>query len=316
MTNDLEFAGILVPPNSRHSVELPVSRLPNGSDLSLPVQIVNGAGPGPSLWLSAAIHGNEINGVEIIRRVLEHVEPSRLRGALYVVPVVNVFGFLQQSRYLPDGRDLNRSFPGSPRGSLAARIASLFLSEVVAHCQYGVDLHTAGEGRTNLPQVRADLDDAKTLELARAFGAPVLLHKQTRDGSLRECAQRRGARTLLYEGGEPSRFDAWAIEAGVRGVLAVLGGLEMIDSVERAAASVEQAECRASSWIRAGAGGIYRASVDLGQEVSKGESLGFIGDPLGADRRAVRAPAQGVVIGMTTNPLVYRGDALVHLGTL
>lgn len=280
------------------------------------MQVTNGVGEGPSLWLSAAIHGNELNGVDVIRRVMEHVDAKNLNGVLYVVPIVNVFGFLQQSRYLPDGRDLNRSFPGSSRGSLAGRIAHLFLSEVVARCQYGIDLHTAGEGRTNLPQIRADLEDQETSDIARAFGAPVLLHARTRDGSLRECAQRRGARTLLFEAGETSRFDDWAIDAGVHGVLSVLKELNMIDALPDGIPPSGQGQkiCQSSQWVRAAGGGVFRSNVALGQWAQKGASLGFIGDPLGKNRRPVKAPAQGIIIGQATNPLVYRGDALVHLG--
>ncbi|MDF1839587.1 MAG: succinylglutamate desuccinylase/aspartoacylase family protein [Planctomycetota bacterium] len=316
MNTKLEFGGEEIAVGSQRSVELPVSRLPNGSELSIPIQVFNGANKGPSLWISAAIHGNELNGVEIARRVLERIRPEQLNGVLYAIPIVNVFGFLHQSRYLPDGRDLNRSFPGSMRGSLAARIASLFLNQVVDRCQYGIDLHTAGEGRTNLAQVRANLDDSETLQLACAFGAPALLHSKTRDGSLRASAQQKGVRTLLYEAGEPLRFDRGDIEIGVRGVLSVMESLNMIDlQPDEASAHVEEpAQCRKSTWVRARTGGMYRSRVQLGDRVNKGESLGFIWDPMGTGSKPVRAPNNGIVIGQATNPLVYRGDALVHVG--
>jgi predicted deacylase len=184
----LRIGDTLVQPGSTGRVDLPVARLPTQTHLSLPVAIIHGARPGPTLWLSAALHGDEIGGVEIIRRVLSRVSAPRLDGSLIAVPIVNVFGFISQSRYLPDRRDLNRSFPGSARGSLAARLAHLFMTEVVKQCTHGIDLHTGSSHRRNLPQIRADLDDPDTRRIATAFGATVMIHSRVRDGSLREAA--------------------------------------------------------------------------------------------------------------------------------
>ncbi len=309
----LLFAGTKVPPATERHFEVPVSALPTGHDLSLPVRVLNGALPGPRLWLSAALHGDELNGVEIVRGVLDVVRPQALRGALYAVPIVNVFGFLQHSRYLPDRRDLNRSFPGSQRGSLAGRLASLFLDQIVAPCDYGIDLHTAAAGRTNLPQIRADLEDEATRTIALAFGAPVAIHSKTRDGSLREIARRRGVPVLLYEGGESLRFDDWAIESGVNGVLAVLHSLGMLEGDPPAPPVARPTVCQRTTWVRAGGAGMFRTAVALGERVERGAELGFVADPLGRRRVALRAPHAGLVIGHVTNPLVYRGDALVHL---
>jgi predicted deacylase len=186
---------------STREVGLPITRLVTGADVSLPVRVIHGREDGPTVWVNAAIHGDEVVGVEVIRRVLARLSAKTFRGTLIAVPIVNVLGFMAGERYLPDRRDLNRSFPGSARGSLAGRIAHLMMTEVVAKCEVGIDLHTGSDRRTNLPQVRADLDDPKTLKLAEAFGAPVIYHARLRDGSLRSAALDSGATVLLYEGG-------------------------------------------------------------------------------------------------------------------
>jgi predicted deacylase len=200
----VEVAGTTVAPGRRQLVEVPVARLPTATRLNLPIIVLNGLRPGPKLWLSAVVHGDELNGLEIIRRVLEVVRPRRLAGMLLAVPVVNVFGMVTETRYLPDRRDLNRSFPGSPKGSLAAQLANLFMTNVVAACDMGIDLHTGSDHRFNLPQIRGDLEDPTTLRLARAFGAPVSVHAPLRDGSLREACRRRGIPVVVYEGASPT----------------------------------------------------------------------------------------------------------------
>ena len=215
------------------ALELPITRLVTGSDVSLPVRVIHGREDGPTIWVDAAIHGDEVVGVEVIRQVMADLDPRTFRGTLIAVPIVNVLGFMTGDRYLPDRRDLNRSFPGSARGSLAGRIAHLFMHEVVAKCEVGIDLHTGSDRRSNLPQVRADLDDDRTRALAEAFAAPVMLHARIRDGSLRHAARERGATVLLYEAGENLRFDDYAIDAGVAGVRRVLAALGMTDAAGR-----------------------------------------------------------------------------------
>ena len=207
---------LLVAPGRTATGELPISRLVTGTQISLPIQVVHGRKPGRTVWISAAVHGDEIAGVEIIRRVTRSLNARTMSGTLIAVPIVNVHGFLNGDRYLPDRRDLNRSFPGSPNGSLAARIANLFMTEIVKRCDVGIDLHTGSDHRTNLPHVRGDLDDPETRKLAEAFGAPIMLHARVRDGSLRAAATESGATMLLFEGGEAWRFDAPAIEVGAR----------------------------------------------------------------------------------------------------
>jgi predicted deacylase len=264
------------------------------------------------LWLSAAIHGDEINGMEIIRQVLGTIKPRFLTGTLFAVPVVNVFGFLEQSRYLPDRRDLNRSFPGSASGSLAARLAYLFMREVVNHSDYGIDLHTAASPRINLPQIRANLEDAATYQFAQAFAAPLLIHSTTRDGSLREAASKKGIPVLLYEAGEVLRFDHEAIATGVQGILRVMEYLGMYHPPCLSPPSPSR-EVRETRWIRASRGGVLHLSVKLGEQVDKKQVLGIITDAFGEAKVKVRSPGAGMIIGHTQNPLVNQGDGIVHL---
>jgi hypothetical protein len=266
------------------------------------------------VWLSAAIHGDEIGGVEIIRRVNGRLDPRRLQGTVLSVPIVNVHGFLSGDRYLPDRRDLNRSFPGSANGSLAGQIAAAFMREIVAPCDIGIDLHTGSDHRSNLPQVRGDLDDERTRELARAFGAPLMLHAGLRDGSLRAAATEDGVTVLLFEGGEAWRFDEEVIRVGTSGSLRVLAHLGMIDA-EEAPTPVEPAESRFSRWVRARRSGIALVSVELGQEVTQGQYLAVIHDALGRRLSRASAPFDGIVIGLTQHPLVHQGDALVHIAS-
>ncbi|MDH2415462.1 succinylglutamate desuccinylase/aspartoacylase family protein [Nocardioides sp. CER19] len=302
------------------AVELPLTRLVTGGDVSIPVQVVHGREPGPVVWVNAAIHGDEVVGVEVIRRVLGQLSAKTLRGTLVAVPVVNVLGFMTGDRYLPDRRDLNRSFPGSGRGSLAARIAHLFMTQVVAKCELGIDLHTAADRRANLPQVRADLDDAETRRLALAFGAPVALHASLRDGSLRQAARAAGARVLVYEAGEALRFDDESIDTGVIGVLRVLDTLGMLPEEE----GVDEADdeprptlvSRASGWVRARGSGVLQLDVQLGDLVEVGRRLGGISDTLGRRVRLVHADRAGIVVGLNRAPLVNTGDAVVHIAAV
>jgi predicted deacylase len=265
------------------------------------------------VWLSAAVHGDELCGVEIIHRVLETLDPTTMSGTVIAAPVVNVHGFNRGDRYLPDRRDLNRSFPGSARGSLAARIANLLMTEIVSRCSVGLDFHTGSDHRTNLPQIRADLDDPEVLPLAKVFGAPVTLHSLIRDGSLREAATEAGATVLLFEGGEALRFDEEAIATGVAGTRRVLAHLgispttngDMPDTLLR----------RTSRWIRAPRSGILHLEAGLGTQVDQGQTIATILDPFGKRLRTITAREPGIVIGHTQHPLVNQGDAIAHLAT-
>ncbi len=283
----------------------------SGTQVSLPVIVVHGSEPGPSIWINAAIHGDEICGIEIIRRVLKDVDAKKLAGTIIAVPTVNVHGFLANDRYMPDRRDLNRSFPGSSRGSLASRIASLFMKEIVAHCEVGIDLHTGSGDRKNLPQIRADLSSPQTLELAAAFGAPVILDAKTRGGSIRAVATKKKKAVLLFEGGEASRFDEATIETGRFGIERVLAELEMIE--HPSPWTVEPRVAGGSHWVRARRSGLFLTDVELGQDLELGDSVGLIHDSLGNRRARITTKAPGVLIGLMQRPLVNQGDALMHI---
>lgn len=310
-TRDTAFqiAGTQVKAGTRRMVEFPLARLPaDASPQMLPCLVIHGREPGPTVFVSAAIHGDEINGTGAIRRLAEEVSVDTLAGTLLLLPVVNQFGFALMSRYLPDGRDLNRCFPGSSRGSLASRVARVFMEEIVGRCQAGIDLHTGSNHRTNVPHIRANLDDPRTRALAQAFGARWMMHAKLRAGSLREAGSRQGIPVLTFEGGEAHRFDLAVIEAAVVGVQAVLAHL----SGEESAGTSR--EIRKSKWVRARRSGMFWSDVKPGEDVEKGAVVGRITDILGKVNIPVRSPESGVVIGLNLHPPVHQGDALLNLG--
>jgi uncharacterized protein len=309
----ITIGGVSVAPGERRGLSLPAGMLHTRVPVEMPVWVINGRRAGPRLFISAAIHGDELNGIEIIRRI--RARPlAGLRGTLLLVPVVNVFGLLHHARYLPDRRDLNRSFPGSERGSLAARLAHLFMNEIVARCTHGIDLHTGALHRSNLPQIRAQLDDPETRALALAFGAPVVLDSRLRDGSLREAAAEKGIPTLMYEAGEALRFDEISIRMGVAGIIEVMRQLGMLRrKTPQRAHAARPVVADSSHWVRAPAGGILRSALQLGQRISAGELLGRVSDPFGTHEVPVTASHAGIVIGCNSLPLVNEGDALFHV---
>jgi predicted deacylase len=309
----LTIGGVSVQPGERRTIELPLARVFSHADLNMVVQVVRGRRPGPVLCVSAGVHGDELNGVEIVRRLRQQKGLTRLRGTLVAVPVVNMFGFIQQTRYLPDQRDLNRCFPGSSKGSLAARLADLFMNEVMARCDYGIDLHTAAVHRRNLAQVRGCLSEPRTLELARAFGSPVLIDSNLRDGSLRGAARDRGIPMLVYEAGEALRMDEVSIRAGMRGITSVMRELGMLPPTRQRRQSTEPVQALGSSWLRAGDSGLFRSRVRLGARVRKGDVVGVLASPFGGSEAAIHAHTTGIVIGMTQIPLLNEGDAACHI---
>lgn len=313
MVKPFDFGGISVAPGEARHIELPVVRLYTDTEMAIPVYVHHGKQPGPTIFVAAAIHGDELNGTEIVSRLINRRELRSLRGTLIAVPVVNVYGVLHQSRYLPDRRDLNRAFPGSAKGSLAARMAHVVLDQIVSRCDYGIDLHTGALHRTNLPQVRANLDDRKTRAMAKSFGVPVLLNATLRDGSLRQAAGDLGVRILLYEGGEALRFDELCIRVGVRGVINLLRYLEMLQPRANKPKAIEPFIARSSGWIRAGDSGIVKHKRHLGDHVHKGDTLAIITDLYGNTLDTVLSTADGIIIGKQTIPLVQEGEAMYHL---
>ncbi|MGB3469466.1 MAG: succinylglutamate desuccinylase/aspartoacylase family protein [Erythrobacter sp.] len=298
---------------SMATVQLPISRLSTHTEINLPVRVLHGKRPGPTLFVSAGVHGDEIIGVEIIRRLLGKVRPSALAGTLICIPVVNVFGFIQHQRYLPDRRDLNRSFPGAASGSLASQLAYVFNKEIIERSDYGIDIHSAAIHRTNLPQIRISDGRPKAEELALAFAPPAIITSPLRPGSLRSTAMDAGTDVLLFEAGEGLRFDEFAIRVGVKGVLRVMSHLGMrtrSSSLNSKAAPVRSSK---SSWARAPEGGIFRAQKKIGDLVFTDDVLGVVSDPFGDVDIPVRAQRDGVIIGAAKLPIVNMGDALMHV---
>ena len=308
------FAGQTIPLGRSVRFEVPVARVPTGTWLSLPVVVVRGETPGPTIWLSAALHGDELNGVVVVDEIVRRIDPKTLAGTVLAVPIVNAFGLIQGSRYLPDRRDLNRCFPGSKRGSLGARLAHLLSDMVISRSDLGIDFHTGSAGRVNLPQVRCDLDDPRVRELAAVFGAKVALHAGLKDGSLRAHAVNLGKPTLLYEGGEANRLDDAAIEAGVVGALRVMHHRGMLSGTMPPPAEATKM-FKASTWARAHRSGLCRLDIGLGDFVQKGTNVGRIVDPSLGIRSLVKVKAEGIVIGRATDGLVTAGDALLHVAT-
>tara|TARA_R110002049_G_scaffold23545_3_gene83365 strand:- start:86396 stop:87436 length:1041 start_codon:yes stop_codon:yes gene_type:complete len=311
-----EIAGHVVAPGSSLEIDLPVSILPDHTPVHLSVEVFHGRKPGPTMFVSAAVHGDEVIGVEIVRRLLRAPQLNSLRGTLIVVPVVNSFGFLNRSRYLPDRRDLNRCFPGHPSGSLGARLAYIFLHEVVLRCDFGIDLHSAAIHRTNLPQVRISPSDPVTRAMAMAFGAPVVLTSPLRDGSLRAVASANGTPVLLYEAGEGLRFDEMAVRAGLAGILRVMHTHEMLPRKGIAPSRRLPHVCSSSTWLRAPVGGLLRTFRAEGEMVAEGDVLATVSDPFGKSEANVVAPNAGILIGRAILPVVNEGDAVFHLAKL
>jgi len=306
------LGGVEVRAGTRTAIDLPITDLSTHTPITMPVVVTHGRRRGPRLFVCAALHGDEINGVEIIRRLLQLSALKRLRGTLIAVPVVNVLGFLSKSRYLPDRRDLNRSFPGSARGSLASRMARLFVDEIVAQSTHGIDLHTGAIHRDNFPQIRCNLDDPATESMARAFGIPVVINTGFREGSLREAAAERGVPVIVYEAGEALRCYEPSVRAGVKGVVRVMRSLDML-TAKRRRSEREPLVIRSSRWVRAPRSGLLRAASPLGGQVRKGDVLGVIADPFGQNEVEVLAASDGIVIGKTNLPLVHEGDGLFHV---
>ena len=310
---DFELGGERVAPGTRRTVDLPVSILSDHTPVTMSCHVVHGKRPGPVLFVSAAIHGDEVIGVEVVRRLLRARPLGNIAGTLLAVPIVNAFGFINHSRYLPDRRDLNRVFPGHAEGSLAARLAHLFMTEIVARADLGIDLHSAALRRTNLPQIRLTPGNDRLMELGRAFGAPVILESRLREGSLRMAAEAEGVDVLLYEAGEGLRFDEFAARAGVAGILRVMRHLGMVGAKGVPRRHGTPALCGSSSWHRAPVGGLMRAYRGTGDIVEPGTVLCAISDPFGEKEVEVASEITGIVIGRTNMPVVNEGDALFHV---
>ena len=316
---NLVINGTKIEKGKRKQLEIVIAKLYDHTDITIPVEVIRGKEEGPVMFVSGAIHGDEINGVESIKRLLARKKIlSSIKGTLIAVPIVNVFGFNRNLRYLPDRRDLNRTFPVSKNGSLASRIAHVFMKEIVMKCQYGIDLHTGSAHRFNLPQVRGCLDNPEVKKLAKAFGVPVILNSNMRDGSLRQAAFEKGINILLFEGGEALRYDEKIISSAESGIIAVMCEIGMIQKKSvrsRLPKSREVFRAESSHWVRAPISGSLQVKKKIGNKVSKDQILGIISNPFGTEKTYVKAKKTGIIIGITMMPLVSNGDALFHVAT-
>ncbi|MGB3182467.1 MAG: succinylglutamate desuccinylase/aspartoacylase family protein [Cyclobacteriaceae bacterium] len=301
-----------VKPGQSVQIDIPIARLPSHTLIDLPVYVYRSAKPGPSLLLSAGIHGDEINGIEIIRRLISRDLIFPEAGMIIALPLVNIYGFLHHSRTLPDGRDLNRCFPGSQKGSLARQIAYIIMNEIIPHIDYGVDFHTGGARISNFPQIRATLNDEKSKELGLAFGAPLLINSGLIDKSFRKAVHKAGKTILVYEGGESLRIDELSIDMGIDGALRIMHHLGMRS---QAPVKTKTAVIKSSSWLRARISGIFHSKVEYGDSVKKNQVVARITDPYGSTIHSVKAPFDGIVIGINNMPVINAGNALMHIGS-
>jgi predicted deacylase len=308
----IHLNGLTIQPGEQVLTRLVISKLPSGTVIDVPVHVLRATKPGPTLLLMAGMHGDEVNGIETIRRMVRRDLLVPTRGTVIAIPIFNIYGFLNFSREVPDGKDVNRSFPGSPRGSVASRVAHRFMREIMPLIDYGIDFHTGGATRANFPQVRCLMGiDAATDAMAAAFAAPFTLHAALRPGSLREAAQRLGKRIIVYETGESLRLDEAGIEEAVAGTLRVLHHLGMGEAGP--GPSRPSIVCRRQTWLRARFAGLFRAHVENGQFLEKGQVYGSVADPYGEQAVRLESPVSGYIIGMNHMPVVNQGDALLHV---
>ena len=311
----IEFAGTQILKSTNVTINLELPKLYH-SPMDLPIRVIRGKKDGPIMFISAAIHGDELNGIEIIRRFRKLDILKRLKGTIVLIPIVNIYGVMTLSRYMPDRRDLNRSFPGTKKGSLASRVAKVFFDEIVSKCDFGIDLHTAAIHKSNLPQIRTNLDNEFTYNLAKVFEAPIVLHSELRDGSLRAEAQEKGIPVLLYEAGEALRFDETSIRIGVKGIVNILRELDMLPAVTKKKKFKNPIITRSSQWIRSTESGVIRTIKALGDMVQEGEIIAYVDEPLGDESFEIKAIFDGVIIGKSEIPLIQEGDAIFHIAQL
>lgn len=321
INNPITIAGYTIEPGQKKTILLPSPEIYTQTKVDIPAHVFHGKRSGPKIFVIGTIHGDELNSMEIIRRLHRKINVKYFSGTLITVPVANVYGLILQSRYLPDRRDLNRSFPGSKKGSLAARLARVIIDEVVTQCQYGIDLHTGGLGRINMPQLRVNLDTPSVARLARIFDAPVILDAKLRDGSLRQSAGELGVPLLVYEGGEALRFNELCIRAGLRGILNVLNYLGMMSSNKKQMKHQKSVIPHTSRWVRAPASGLVQPLGDvyltLTRPVKKGDVLAYIHDPFLVNKSvSVIAPFAGIIIGQSLRPLANEGEGLFHIASV
>lgn len=309
---EIIIADQAIRPGEFKEININIARLPSRTQIDTPIYVYRGLEDGPTLALTAGMHGDEINGMEIVRRIIDNGYNRVKRGVTLCMPVINVYGFLNYSREVPDGKDINRSFPGSKSGSLASRVAYHMTHDIIPAIDYGIDFHTGGAMRTNYPQVRCVMQDPVNVELAAAFHAPFTIDSPFRPHSLRQTAAKKDKHIIVYEGGESVRFDQFAIEEGINGTLRLMKHLKMIDWAPDA--KEENKIIWTSSWARARTAGLFQPAINCGQLIHKNQIIGNLTDPFGEFKEQIKSPSTGYVVGLNNNPVVNAGDALVHLG--
>nr|WP_299385965.1 succinylglutamate desuccinylase/aspartoacylase family protein [Allomuricauda sp.] len=309
----ININGESVAPGENKLVQINIARLPTGTLIHIPVHVFNSKKPGPTVLVQAGLHGDEINGVETMRRMLQENMFHIKKGAVIVVPILNIFGFIHFSRDVPDGKDVNRSFPGRKTGSLASRIAYTFTSELLPQVDYGIDLHTGGGLRYNFPQVRYSAEDDRSKQLAEAFNAPMYFASRLIAGSFRKTALKMGIPTIVFEAGESMRFDESCIEEGILGVTNVLANLGML-SKKAATKKRKSMHLVQTRWIRAPRAGMFIPQVINGSLVKKGQIIGLVTDTDARKNKKIKAPFDGLVFCINHQAVVNQGDALFHLG--
>lgn len=314
----LRISDVEVFPGQSKMIELPVGSLPSGNEVSIKAHVFRGYKPGPTILFLAGIHGDEINGIEIVRRCISEKIFERINaGSVIAIPLLNLYGFINFSRDVPDGKDVNRAFPGSATGSLASRVAHCLSREILPLVDFGIDFHTGGRGTYNYPQLRYSPDDAKSREIAKIFGAPVMVASNPPAKSLRKTAAKSNLPILTYEGGENQRYDGLSLQVGVAGIKRLLSHFGLNGTAEKELQSVEIKDIEKSTWLRASRAGLFRWYKPSGHRVRKGEPLGVICDPRGIlpDKR-VLSNKDGFIIGHANAAVISQGDAIFNIGEL
>lgn len=304
---------IEIHPGESKRIDVNIAKLPSRSAIDISITVSRATKPGPVLLLMGGLHGDEINGVEIVRRIIDQGLNLPDIGTIICIPIINIYGFIHFSRYVPDGKDVNRSFPGNKNGSLASRVAYYLMNDILPNIDFGVDFHTGGADRTNYPQIRCLMTDPKNEELANVFNAPFTLHARYRPNSLRQAAAKLGKKILVYEGGESSRFDEYAIQEGLNGTIRLMRHLEMT-SMKIPEPKYQNCFIKNSSWIRARVSGMFQSLVSSGERVAKNQLVGYLTDPFGDFKLSIKSPATGFIIALNNNPILHQGDAVMHIG--
>jgi predicted deacylase len=312
MGKPFHIQGQTIEAGQHAQVILNIYKLPTHTLIEIPVFVFNGEKPGPTILFLAGMHGDEINGIEVVRKLIKRDDVRNLkRGCVVAIPVINIVSFLLGTRDLPDGRDLNRCFPGSKNGSLGSRIAHDLMETIIPQIDFGIDFHTGGSKISNYPQIRCVFDNKKNLEIAQQFSPLLVLNAPFRENTLREAAATQGKQILVFEGGESRRFDYESIKEGLNGCLRVLKHHKMIKTEVKTTPTVF---LKKSSWVRAKSSGLFHTTKKSGTHVKKGDVLGMICDPYGEVEHEIFASADGFIVGVNNQPVVNQGDALIHIG--